>query len=222
MDTIEQAVAALAGVEKKLRELVGSAAAAGEYDRAMRVAQWAKAVAALTQNGANAGADSASHVFLSSTHGPSDGGPRPDRSPPASRVRARGRPGGHQGRRSPAKGEYPKFFRRGDQLVKIGWSKKERAEYEHRAPRRAIELLAEAIGRNWGNGKLFTSEEVLPLRDPADGSEVPGYQGYVALAWFKAAGLVKQNGRRGYTARKGANVTDGAAAIWAGLPEREA
>jgi hypothetical protein len=224
MDTIEQAVAVLADAEKKLRELVGSAAAAGEYDRAMRVAQWAKSLAALNQNGASAESASTSHAVLGSTSDAvGEGAPSPGRSLPTSRTRARGRATeGHQGRRSPAKGEYPRFFRRADQLVKIGWSKKERAEYEHRAPRRAIELLADAIGRKWGNGKLFSSEEVLPLRDPTDGSDVPGYQGYVALAWFKAAGLIKQNGRRGYSAKKGAKIVDEAAAMWAGLPEQEA
>ncbi len=214
MGTIEQAVAALGEAEKRLGELVGSAAALGEYDVAMRLAHWAKSLAALH---ANTGPDGYAE-------------PQSDRDSDTEEVSSallptRGiestRHAGRRARHAPPKGEYPKFYRRGDQLVKIGWSKKERAEYEHKAPRRAIELLADVIARKVGNGKLFTSEEVLPLRDPADGSEVPGYQGYVALAWFKAAGLIQQNGRRGYSTKKGIAVTDGAAALWAGLLEQE-
>jgi hypothetical protein len=105
--------------------------------------------------------------------------------------------------------------------VKVGWSKTERAEYEHKAPRRVIDALAAAIARRSGNGKLFTAEELFPLNDPQDASEIPAYQAYVALAWLKSAALVKQHGRRGYSTKKGANVTDGASALWAGLPEQE-
>ena len=214
MGTIEQAVAVLGDAEKQLRELVGSAAGLGEYDAAMRLAQWAKALAALHSNGAADGRtkprsehDTSQATLVSPL--------------PAGGVTEDPRPASRRARRAPPKGEYPKFYRRGDQLLKIGWSKKERSEYEHKAPRRAIDLLADIIGKKGGNGKLFTSEDVLPLRDPADGSEVPGYQGYVALAWFKAAGLIKQNGRRGYSAKKGVNVTDGVSALWAGLREQQ-
>jgi hypothetical protein len=225
MDTIEQAVGVLADAEKRLRELVGSAAAAGEYDPAMRVAQWAKAVGALSKNGVNPSAPSDSQGLHDPARWPAiaQGTASQARHPlPGSPAHARPHAAaGRQGRRIAAKGEYPKFYRRGDQLVKIGWSKKERAEYEHKAPRRAVDLLADAIGKIGGNGNLFTSEEVLPLRDPADGTEVPGYQGYVALAWFKAAGLIKQNGRRGYSGKKGVSVTDAAAAMWSSLPEQD-
>ena len=34
--------------------------------------------------------------------------------------------------------EYPRFQRDGDRLVKVGWSKKDGAEYEHRAPRETV------------------------------------------------------------------------------------
>lgn len=228
MDTIERAAVVLADAEKKLRELVGVAAAAGQYDPAMRVAQWAKVIAALCQDRTAASGRNGSCLELGAVsdpraEGPHNGAHELGRSAPASQLRAR-TPlnAARQGRRSPVKGEYPKFLRRADQLVKIGWSKKERTEYEHRAPRRAIELLADAISRKGNNGKLFTSDDVLPLRDPSDGSEVPGYQGYVALAWFKIAGIINQNGRRGYTAKKNMNVVERAATLWAGLPEQDA
>ena len=83
--------------------------------------------------------------------------------------------------------------------MKIGWSKKERSEYEHKAPRRVVDALTAAITPRSANGKLFTVDDLLPLKDPQDGGDLPGYQVYVALAWLKSARLVKQHGRRGYS-----------------------
>ena len=40
---------------------------------------------------------------------------------------------------------YPKFLREGDALLKLGWSRKSRSEYEHRAPREAVLAVAERI-----------------------------------------------------------------------------
>ncbi len=51
------------------------------------------------------------------------------------RVRNR-RSSHHPARRRPAD-DYPRFFRRGDELVKVGWSKKDRREYNHRARARS-------------------------------------------------------------------------------------
>jgi len=176
MDTAKQAIEVLAGAEKRLRELVGTAAAGGDYKVAEQVMVWARALGELVCD-----------PSLTQTS------PVPSRElPPARRSR-----------RTPAKGDYPRFFRRGDNLIKIGWSKKEKAEYEHKAPRRVVDALTGAITRRSGNGKLFTVEDLLPLKDPQDGGEMPGYQVYVALAWFKSTGLVKQHGRQGYSLKRG-------------------
>ncbi len=172
MDITKQAIQVVSAAERKLRELVGTAAANGEYKTAEQVMGWARAVGDLVSDP-----------------------PLPEKSP----VPSRERPPARRWRRTPAKGDYPRFFRRGEQLVKIGWSKKEKAEYEHKAPRRVVDALTAAIARRSGNGKLFTVEDLLPLKDPQDGGEMPGYQVYVALAWLKSTGLVKQHGRQGYT-----------------------
>lgn len=123
------------------------------------------------------------------------------------------------GRKGRAAGDgYPKFFRRGEELVKVGWSKKERKEYTHRAPRSAVDATAAAVARVGANGKLFNGDALLPLKD-AGGEAVPDYQVYVSLAWLKEMGVVEQRGvRTGYTLADG---SPGAAigAAWAALGE---
>jgi len=174
MDTAKQAAEVLSATERKLRELLGAAASSGDYETAERIMVWAKAIGTLA-NG-------------------SQDGPSPLRELPMPQARAEVR----RSKRASAKGEYPRFFRRGDQLIKIGWSKKARAEYEHKAPRRVIDALAAAIARRSGNGKVFTAEDLFPLKDPHDGSEIPGYQEYVALAWLRSIAVVERRGRQGY------------------------
>ncbi len=222
MNTAKTAAAVLAEAETKLRALVGQTASRGEYDFSVQIATVAKALAAMAADldrGSEAGplmtdpaACGAGHPALECLANPS-----------ASAV---ARPAGHsrpadtgRSRRAPQKGEYPKFSRQGDQLVKVSWSKKQRAEYQHKAPRRVAELLAAAIARRTGNGRLFTSEDIFPLKDPEEGSEVPSYQAYAALAWFKAAGLVKPHGRRGYTARNQGKLSEVVTAAWQQLRE---
>src|SRR3990172_1495777 len=41
--------------------------------------------------------------------------------------------------------DYPQFKRDGEKLVKVGWSKKDRREYEHRAPRAAVFAIAKSL-----------------------------------------------------------------------------
>ena len=118
----------------------------------------------------------------------------------------------------PPKASIRASFAAATTLVKTGWSKKGRKEYEHKASKRVVDALAQAIARRSNNGKVFTAEDLFPLQDPQDGSEVPGYQGYVALAWLKAAGLVKQHGRRGYTVNRPTTLTTDLACLWPRLP----
>ncbi len=93
--------------------------------------------------------------------------------------------------------EYPRFLRRGDELVKVGWSKSDRKEYHHRAPRRTLDALIAAIKRVGSDGSGFTSDNLNPLKDSETGGVFPTYQVFVALAWLRNLGLVKQHGRKG-------------------------
>jgi hypothetical protein len=119
-------------------------------------------------------------------------------------------------------GPYPRFARRGDQLVKTGWSKQERREYEHSAPEHAIHSLAAAVTKQSRNGRIFTAKNLFPLRDPSDDSELPTYKAYVALAWLKQVRLVQQRGRSGYSAKKSVDFPAAVAKAWRDLPELQA
>lgn len=220
MSTAKTAIAVLADAEAKLRELVGQAAAQGDYDAAVKMATIAKDVAALA-----VGLDSVGPTSVGASAGP--GPADPSRTQPADSSAAasgrRGRSerlgGAARSRRTPPKGEYPKFFRQGDHLVKVSWSKKDRDEYQHKAPRRVAELLAGAIAKRAANGRQFTSDDIFPLKDPQDGGEVPSYQAYAALAWFKTSGLVRPHGRRGYTAKNQGALQGMLPSAWERLAE---
>ncbi len=115
-------------------------------------------------------------------------------------------------------GQYPRFVHEGDNLVKIGWSKSGRAEYEHKSPKRLLDLLCGAL--TGARGKRITMDKVLPLKDPANGSAFPDYQSYVCLAWLRSSGLVIQHGRQGYSLPKGIELEKSVGALWANLASR--
>ncbi len=188
--TTKQAVEAISAAERKLREFVAIAAGNGDYNAAAQIMEWAKELAQLAAE------------------------PRPTVTSLSDAVVRTPRTVGGESRRKPPKGEFPRFFRRGDNLVKIGWSKTERKEYEHKAPRRIVDALAESIARRSNNGKVFTAEGLFPVKDPQDGSDVPEYQSYVALAWFKSVGFVEQHGRRGYTTKLGSRFLNAVKDAW--------
>ena len=169
--------------EQGLRKLVADAAGEGDYSGVQRIADLAKAIAAL---GAEGRAIPSPPPASPTTVPAAPTAPRPSQS---------------IGRRSRSPVEpYPRFLRRGDELVKVGWSKKDRKEYHHRAPRKAVDAVAAAVRQVGARGKRFNGDALLPLKDPTDGTPVPDYQAYVGLAWLKHLGLVKQIGRRaGYT-----------------------
>ena len=99
---------------------------------------------------------------------------------------------------------YPRFFKDGDSLVKVGWSKKEGNEYEHKAPKSAITALAAALNQAGQRKRRFTVDQLLPVRNPTSGEDVPDYQIYLALAWLRdCVKLVDQHGRQGYTLKPG-------------------
>jgi hypothetical protein len=94
---------------------------------------------------------------------------------------------------------YPQFFRDGEALVKVGWSRKSREEYEHKAPKAAVLAVAGALAEAGRAKRRITMEKVMPVRDAASNTTVPDYQVYVTLAWLRELNVVVQHGRQGYT-----------------------
>jgi len=188
--------------EQALRQSAGTALAAGDYDTARQIIAWAEHVAAM------AAVARSPHL--------SPALPAPQSSaPPAAAGASSARPA--KGR--PPEDVYPRFLRRGDELVKIGWSKKDRKEYSHRAPRPALDAVLATLKRIASDGSGFTSDHLSLLKDPARGGVFPLYQVFVVLAWLRQLGLVKQHGKKGgYTLIPERPLDTTVAAAWLGLP----
>jgi hypothetical protein len=116
---------------------------------------------------------------------------------------------------------FPRFEREGDKLIKIAWSKKDRAEYEHKAPRSVVDLLIEVIRSRKGEGAKFEAPDVLPLTDRKSRKEVPSYQSYLALAWLRHEGVVAKHGRDGYSLKPTAATPERLTELWEALPSRD-
>lgn len=197
--------------ESDIRKLLADAATQGDYATVLRIADLAKALAALAAEGRGASAAAPMSVATAPRTG------RPGRDD--NRATSAPPPGTSRKSRLPAE-TYPKFFRRGDDLVKVAWSKTDRREYNHRAPRCAIDAVVAAVRHLGANGRIFTGDKLLPLKDPADGARLADYQAYVALAWLRHLGIVEQHGRKsGYTLVPDKQIDSIITAAWPGLTE---
>ena len=98
--------------------------------------------------------------------------------------------------RTPA---YPKFLREGNALLKLGWSRKRKAEYEHRAPREAVLAVAARVAEVVSTRSRFTVDDLGDVRIAQGEEPISSCQVYLWIAWFRRTGLVLQHGRRGYT-----------------------
>jgi hypothetical protein len=186
MDTIREALQVLRRAEQSLRDLLAKAATNGRYDDLMRLGDLARELAAL----------------VAKTEGPSSSETAVAVSPdPLGSTQPRGNTAGGRspGRTGTKKRSYPKFLRDGETIIKLGWSKSAKAEYEHKAPKRVLAHLVAALVKLAATKKRATMDDVLPLKDPITGSEVPAYQAYLCLAWLRSVGIVTQHGRQGYS-----------------------
>lgn len=115
-----------------------------------------------------------------------------------------------------ASDDYPRFERQRDRLIKIGWSKKDGSEYEHRAPLGAVHAVASAVVEIGKRKKCFEVDDALPIKG-ADGSEIPSYQTYLVLAWLRESGVVERQGKDGYRLVNVHEFDD----LWSQTPERD-
>lgn len=200
MERVKRAAALLQQAEANLRGLVSEAATSGDYASVVKIAAWARTVSELVKDGPGQPAKApavppaaASKVVKEAT--------APRRTP------------------GPAAHEYPKFFRHGDQLVRIAWSKKEKKEYRHKARYPVLKALIAAMTKIGADGRVFATDQFLPIRD-ADGTEVPNYQAYVGIALMKQMSLIDQHGRQGYSIPRLAELKDAIEAVWQKLPRQ--
>lgn len=216
MSIVGRADKSMSRCESELRELGAEALRAGDYESARLIAELAEAIADQRRrcglDGSEAvrdrkpsGGASQNRVYQSPSVGDPAGG--------SSRKRPR----------TPSKksGSYPLFVRRGEKLVKIGWSKKNKQEYEHSMPWSAALVFSRHLRSRVHRGRIFTVDELLPAPDTENQAELPGYQVYLAIAWLREMGLVEKRGRDGYTADPGDLDEKSLAQRWAKLPSRD-
>jgi hypothetical protein len=223
MSTLSRGAEVIRQAERGIRALLADAASSAEYDELLVLADWVKQLRELLA-GSGFGPDqdrvetrpSSPVAFrdglveIGAAMPPTQPAASESgrTSPPAGTGVAGQRVASTQRRKGVARGgkraasrpsEYPKFLRDGENLVKIGWSKKDRSPYEHRAPKRVLDLLVDSLLGAGRDGRRFTTEDILPLHEPEEGAEVPSYQAYLCLAWLRSEKKIEQHGRQGYS-----------------------
>lgn len=113
--------------------------------------------------------------------------------------------------------EYPRFERQEDRLIKVGWSKKDRAEYEHRTDK-DIALSVSLYLAEAPKEKAFRMDDLLPIE--IEEKEVPLYQAYLVLAWLRDRGLIGKQGKDGYQWLVGDFDEPAFEAAWGSTPRR--
>lgn len=204
MSITKKIAAVLQGAEKSLVALASEAAGARDYELASAIIQLAREIELLPKRYPN--------VFVSDGVAekatPAAASPAPVSSSAIARVS------------SPKKGTYPQFARDGDSLIKIGWSKADKAEYQHKSPKAVLDTLVVSLEKLGSGGKVFAMDSVIPLSSPTDGSEIPPYQAYLCLAWLRDVDAILQHGRRGYSLRRDRNLSAMVDEAWRAMPAR--
>lgn len=176
MDLLLEARSALLAAEQRLRSLMGAAVQNGRYLEVARLADMAQALEQISKLADIAPGRNVSTQVKSDV--------------PARRTSKSEAP------KTKPHEEFPKFARDGDQLIKIGWSKRNKSEYEHKVLRTAALSVYLQLGERTDSGG-FKMEELLPIK-MTDGSDVPSYQSYLVLAWLRHFQLVEKLGKNSY------------------------
>lgn len=175
------ALGILEDAEQSLRELISQAALEQRYDELTWLVELARHVALIRESN-----DAVIHHGESATKERSTTSDAVMPQEPVARRRRQG--------------SYPRFHAENDRLVKTGWSKKSRTEYEHRAPKETVERIFDAVSIVSQEGSFDVdaiSALVVTESDPT-----PNYQIYLAIGWLRANGYLVKRGRSEYAVAK--------------------
>lgn len=199
MNIENEALAILQNAEKDLRRLIAQAATAGDYSGTVKVAGWAKTITDLIRM--------STQSTGSSIQGTSQ-----------AEIRKTERVARHLSKSPKERSRYPRFLQANGNLIRVAWSSREKKEYQHKAPRTVVDALVLVLQRNGKDGRIFTTDTILPIHDGND-NEIPNYQSYVCISWLKQIGLIDQHGRQGYSIPRIADLPKNVESLWAALPE---
>lgn len=217
MDRQSEAAEIFQKAERAVRDLLLRVVSEGDYELATILSDCARQMRMMCRRIIDA-SHARSETLLSRPVEPSEAdGRAAAKSAPRDASRT-----GHKAKKSTKlrKTDYPRFYREGDDLVKIGWSKKRRAEYRHKAPWPIVQKVVQVIEEKGSKGTKFLLDDLLPVTNQ-DGGEIPSYQVYLVVAWLKREDLIVQHGRRGYTVQTGLDLADQAQKHWSRLSRDE-
>lgn len=112
-------------------------------------------------------------------------------SPQPTAAKSQEREANLPSRRSSSEKDYPRFERRGQDLVKIGRSREGDEEYEQKCPREAWDEIIAALGRI---GRLTS----FPAKTLTQAVSVPSYQVYLVLNYLSTLGVISVPSRGSY------------------------
>ena len=210
MKRIEEALDSVHRAEQAVAELARQAVEQRDYAAAISLTNLAAQLRSVSEH-AQASPDAIAPAEDSGDAGTAAAPDQGDESP------------GHQrpARRRPRKGEFPRFLRDERTLFKLGWSKAEKAVYEHKAPRKVLVTLVKKFVTVGANRRRFTMEDVFPLANTSDDSEIPNYQVYLCLAWLRTTSLLTQHGRQGYSIAHPSRFEAEVESHWQRIPLRQ-
>ncbi|MBN2018716.1 MAG: hypothetical protein JW749_00650 [Sedimentisphaerales bacterium] len=94
----------------------------------------------------------------------------------------------------------PRIEIRNNSLYRIGWSKKQKEEYEHKVPKAAFDTIINTMAAlAKGKNGPFMAEAVIDKINETTEDSLPAYQVYVVLAALREWNIINQNGREGYS-----------------------
>ncbi|MHC4571679.1 MAG: hypothetical protein ACYS0C_06350 [Planctomycetota bacterium] len=175
-ERIEEITGLLGRTEAELREMIADAAKAGDY----RTVDLAKTAAVGIQS--------------LQTRITNPGG-----KVQAKAVSSGGKPKGKSASRRGGKARYPRFDVKKNSLIRIGWSKKERREYTHKAPKAVYDQTVRAMADLARSAAgPFMAEQIIEHLNQMGSETIPSYQVYVVIGLLRRANCIKQRGREGY------------------------
>lgn len=195
MDTIQRAKQILAESEMSLRRLIEEALRAQQYSIVAELAVLAEGVAKLLTGHNLAPRPQSNSVSAIETR----------KLAKTATLRKR---------------QFPYFEKEADRLIKVGWSKKNKAEYEHRATKETVVTVVRHLLACVADGKTFQADDVLPVPDIPNNGEIPSYQFYLTLAWLRSMDVLAKQSSDGYILRHSNLDEVNLEQLWAHLPIR--
>lgn len=208
MTSVQRLKQLIADLDEAARREIASAASEGRFDELPSLAPLAKEIAALaTRWGLRPLSERPATPIQEEPVSPSV---KVETSPKAPKAADRLK-----------KTDYPRFLREKQDLVKLGWSPREKGPYEHRVPKTRVDAVVAAVASRGKSGHRFAMEEIPEALAGTKGAEaIPSYQVYAVVSWLKWAGMVIQHGRQGYTVVRPQTFASSIESAWQSLPQR--